>query len=69
MKVLNHLTSRWGLVLVALLVGTRRFSQPRRKIGGAGARMLAQTFRNFWTATAWSNATLTRSCRRMWRAR
>jgi DNA-binding HxlR family transcriptional regulator len=38
------LTSRWGvLVLVALLPGTLRFSQLRRKIGGVSERMLAQT--------------------------
>ena len=42
--VLQHLTSRWGvLVLIALLPGTRRFSQLRRKIGGVSERMLAQT--------------------------
>lgn len=42
--VLNHVTSRWGvLVLVALLAGTHRFSELRRKIGGVSERMLAQT--------------------------
>lgn len=42
--ILNHLTSRWGvLVLIALLEGTRRFSQLRRTIGGVSERMLAQT--------------------------
>jgi DNA-binding HxlR family transcriptional regulator len=42
--VLQHLTSRWGvLVLIALLSGTQRFSQLRRKIGGINERMLAQT--------------------------
>lgn len=42
--VLQHLTSRWGvLVLIALLPGTQRFSQLRRKIGGINERMLAQT--------------------------
>ncbi len=43
-EILNHLTSRWGvLVLIALLPGTQRFSQLRRKIGGVSERMLAQT--------------------------
>ncbi len=43
-RVLNHVTSRWGvLVLVALLAGTHRFSELRRKIGGVSERMLAQT--------------------------
>ncbi|ATA25965.1 HxlR family transcriptional regulator [Brenneria goodwinii] len=43
-QILNHVTSRWGvLILVALLDGTLRFSQLRRKIGGVSERMLAQT--------------------------
>lgn len=43
-EILNHLTSRWGiLTLVALLPGTMRFSQLRRRIGGVSERMLAQT--------------------------
>jgi DNA-binding HxlR family transcriptional regulator len=42
--VLNHVTSRWGtLVLVALLDGTLRFSELRRRIGGVSEKMLAQT--------------------------
>lgn len=42
--ILNHVTSRWGvLVLVALLAGTHRFSELRRKINGVSERMLAQT--------------------------
>lgn len=42
--VLVHVTSRWGvLVLVALLAGTHRFSELRRKIGGVSEKMLAQT--------------------------
>ena len=42
--ILNHITSRWGvLVLVALLAGTHRFSELRRKISGVSERMLAQT--------------------------
>lgn len=43
-EVLQHVTSRWGvLVLVALLSGTHRFSDLRRKIGGVSEKMLAQT--------------------------
>lgn len=43
-EVLRHVTSRWGvLVLIALLPGTQRFSELRRKIGGVSERMLAQT--------------------------
>lgn len=43
-EVLKHLTSRWGvLVLIALLPGTQRFSDLRRKVGGVSERMLAQT--------------------------
>jgi DNA-binding HxlR family transcriptional regulator len=43
-EVLKHITSRWGvLVLVALLAGTHRFSDLRRKIGGVSEKMLAQT--------------------------
>lgn len=43
-EVLKHVTSRWGvLVLVALMTGTHRFSELRRKIGGVSERMLAQT--------------------------
>ena len=43
-QVLNHVTSRWGvLILVALLEGTHRFSALRRKVGGVSERMLAQT--------------------------
>ncbi|CAM3134905.1 helix-turn-helix transcriptional regulator [Corallococcus sp. ZKHCc1 1396] len=43
--VLEHLTSRWGvLVLIALREeGTHRFSELRRKVGGVSEKMLAQT--------------------------
>ncbi|MCY1075800.1 winged helix-turn-helix transcriptional regulator [Archangium lansingense] len=42
--VLDHVTSRWGvLVLLALLEGTHRFSELRRKVGGVSEKMLAQT--------------------------
>lgn len=44
--ILQHLTSRWGvLVLLALLPGTRRFSELRRTIDGVSERMLSQTLR------------------------
>lgn len=43
-EVLKHVSSRWGvLVLIALLAGTHRFSDLRRKIGGVSEKMLAQT--------------------------
>jgi DNA-binding HxlR family transcriptional regulator len=43
-SVLMHVTSRWGvLILVALMGGTHRFSDLRRKIGGVSEKMLAQT--------------------------
>lgn len=42
--ILNHVTSRWGvLVLMALMDGTHRFSELRRKVGGVSEKMLAQT--------------------------
>ena len=42
--VLQHVTRRWGvLVLIALETGTLRFSELRRGIGGVSERMLAQT--------------------------
>ncbi len=42
--VLQHMTSRWGtLVMITLLTGTHRFSALRRKVGGVSERMLAQT--------------------------
>jgi len=43
-KRLQHLTSRWGvLVLLVLLKGTMRFSELRRTIEGVSERMLTQT--------------------------
>jgi len=43
-EVLKHVTNRWGtLLLVALLAGTQRFSDLRRKINGISEKMLAQT--------------------------
>jgi DNA-binding HxlR family transcriptional regulator len=45
--VLRHVTSRWGvLVLVVLMSGTYRFSELRRKVGGISERMLAQTLKD-----------------------
>ena len=42
--VLNHVSSRWGvLVLIGLRTGTHRFSELRRKIDGVSEKMLAQT--------------------------
>lgn len=42
--VLDHVTSRWGvLVLIALGEEMQRFSALRRKIGGVSEKMLAQT--------------------------
>ncbi|WP_368072237.1 winged helix-turn-helix transcriptional regulator [Roseovarius sp. 217] len=44
--VLNHVTSRWGvLVLIVLQDGTHRYSSLRRRIGGVSERMLARTLR------------------------
>lgn len=46
-EVLKHMTNRWGvLVLVALLGGTHRFSELRRKIGGVSEKMLSQTLQD-----------------------
>jgi hypothetical protein len=40
-EILNHVTSRWGvLVLTALMDGTHRFSELRRKIDGVSEKML-----------------------------
>jgi DNA-binding HxlR family transcriptional regulator len=42
--ILNHITSRWGgLILIALRGRTVRFSELRRCIGGVSERMLALT--------------------------
>jgi DNA-binding HxlR family transcriptional regulator len=41
---LEHVTSRWGVLLLAeLLGGQRRFSELRRAVGGVSEKMLAQT--------------------------
>lgn len=45
--VLNHLTNRWGtLVMVALATGPHRFAGLRRKVGGVSERMLSQTLKD-----------------------
>ncbi|MFK7701436.1 winged helix-turn-helix transcriptional regulator [Pseudomonas caspiana] len=45
--VLNHVCSRWGvLVLVVLRSGMHRFSELRRKIGGVSEKMLSQTLQH-----------------------
>ena len=45
--VLDHLTSRWGsLILILLLEGTLRFSEIRREIGGVSEKMLAQSLQH-----------------------
>lgn len=44
--VLDHVTSRWGtLVLIMLRDGTHRFGALRRRIGSVSEKMLAQTLR------------------------
>jgi DNA-binding HxlR family transcriptional regulator len=45
-SVLDHVTSRWGsLVLLFLLDGTHRFSELVRGIGGVSEKMLAQSLK------------------------
>src|SRR5260370_562154 len=45
-EVLKHVTSRWGvLLLVVLMGGVHRFSDLRRKVGGVSEMMLAQTLK------------------------
>ncbi|WP_059005923.1 winged helix-turn-helix transcriptional regulator [Streptomyces specialis] len=45
--ILEHVTSRWGVLVLALLLDddrpSRRFSELRRAIGGISEKMLAQT--------------------------
>ena len=42
--VLEHVTSRWGvLILAALLDRSYRFGELRREVGGVSEKMLAQT--------------------------
>ena len=43
-EVLKHVTGRWGsLLLLALMDGTQRFGELRRRVGGISEKMLAQT--------------------------
>ncbi len=43
-EVLNHISSRWGgLVLGALRDGDLRYSEIRARVGGISEKMLAQT--------------------------
>ncbi len=45
--ILQHLTSRWGtLVMVALAARPHRFAELRRTIGGVSERMLSQTLKD-----------------------
>ncbi|GAA3518117.1 winged helix-turn-helix transcriptional regulator [Actinocatenispora rupis] len=45
--VLEHATSRWGvLVLGALLGGTRRFTELRREVDGVSEKMLSSTLQS-----------------------
>jgi DNA-binding HxlR family transcriptional regulator len=45
-QVLQHLTSRWGaLVMVALAARPCRFAELRRAVGGISERMLSQTLK------------------------
>ncbi|MFI6420033.1 winged helix-turn-helix transcriptional regulator [Streptomyces sp. NPDC050842] len=42
--VLEHVTSRWGvLILIALRERSYRFSELRRRVGGVSEKMLTQT--------------------------
>lgn len=44
--ILNHLTSRWGvMVMIVLLDGTKRFGEIRREIEGVSERMLSETLK------------------------
>jgi DNA-binding HxlR family transcriptional regulator len=45
-EVLQHVTSRWGiLVLLVLLKGTHRFGELRQNVGGVSEKMLTQSLR------------------------
>ena len=45
--ILEHVTSRWGvLILAALLERSYRFSELRRHVGGVSEKMLAQTLQS-----------------------
>ena len=48
--VLDHVTSKWGvLVLAALAEGTLRWGELRREVDGISEKMLAVTLRTFET--------------------
>ena len=64
--VLQHLTNRWGtLVMVALSTGPHRFAELRRKVGGVSERMLSQTLRT-WRRTGSCCGPRIGWCRSMW---
>ncbi|ANC03338.1 winged helix-turn-helix transcriptional regulator [Pseudomonas monteilii] len=43
-EVLSHVTSLWGMLcLIALIDGTLRYSELRRKVNGVSEKMLSQT--------------------------
>ena len=45
-EVLQHVTSRWGLlVLLVLMKGTHRFGELRQNVGGVSEKMLTQSLR------------------------
>lgn len=45
-EILKHVTSTWGtLALIALMPGTLRFSDLRRRVAGVSERMLSQTLK------------------------
>lgn len=45
-EVLQHVTSRWGvLLLLVLMDDVQRFSDLRRKVGGVSEKMLSQTLK------------------------
>lgn len=49
-EVLQHVTSRWGVLLLVVLMGAparqpMRFSELRRAIGGISEKMLSQTLK------------------------
>lgn len=41
-EVLQHLTSRWGVLLVAIMGGTHPLSDLRRNFGGVSEKLLAR---------------------------
>jgi DNA-binding HxlR family transcriptional regulator len=46
-EILSHVTGRWGaLVLGALIDGTKRYSELRKRVDGISEKMLAQTLRD-----------------------